>query len=63
MICFNPAFTKMIDGTEKPKIPSKFAIHAVRYNKFRCKYYLDMELKIIAGCFLFICFSTNRDIK
>ena len=26
----------MIDGTEKPKIPSKFAIRAARYNEFRC---------------------------
>ena len=25
VICINPAFTKMIDGTEKPKIPLKFA--------------------------------------
>ena len=24
----------MIDGTEKPKIPSKFAKHAARYNEF-----------------------------
>ena len=24
----------MIDGTEKPNIPSKFAKRAVRYNKF-----------------------------
>ena len=27
----------MIDGTEKPKIPSKFAKRAARYNEFRCK--------------------------
>ena len=26
---------KMIDGTEKPKIPSKFANHTARYNEFR----------------------------
>ena len=26
----------MIDGTEKAKIPSKSAILATRYNKFRC---------------------------
>ena len=37
VICINPAFTKMIDGTEKPKIPLNFAIHAARYNEFRCK--------------------------
>ena len=30
VICINPAFTKMIDGTEKPKIPLKFAIHAAQ---------------------------------
>ena len=24
----------MIDGTEKPKIPSKFSKHAARYNEF-----------------------------
>ena len=53
----------MIDGTEKPKIPSKVAIRAAQYNKFHCKYHLGMELKIITGCFLFVWFSTNRDIK
>ena len=26
----------MIDGKEKPKIPSKFAIRAARYNEFHC---------------------------
>ena len=26
----------MIDGTEKPKIPSKNAKRAARYNEFRC---------------------------
>ena len=36
VICINPAFTKMIDRTEKPKIPSKFAKRAARYNEFRC---------------------------
>ena len=36
VICTNRAFTKMIDGTEKPKIPSKFAKRATRYNEFRC---------------------------
>ena len=30
VICINPAFTKMIDRTEKPKIPLKFAIHAAQ---------------------------------
>ena len=28
----------MIDGTEKPKIPSTFAKHAAQYNEFRCIY-------------------------
>ena len=37
VICINPAFTKMIDGTEKPKIPLNFAKYAARYNKFCCK--------------------------
>ena len=27
----------MIDGKEKPKIPSKFAKHTVRYNELHCK--------------------------
>ena len=30
----NRAPTQMIDGTEKPKIPSKFSKHAARYNEF-----------------------------
>ena len=34
VFCTNPAFTNMIDGTEKPKIPSKFAKRAARYNEF-----------------------------
>ena len=36
-LCFdlrNPASTQMIDGTEKPKIPFKFAKRVARYNKF-----------------------------
>ena len=36
-VLFVSAFNKMIDWTEKPKIPSKFAICAVQYNKFCCK--------------------------
>ena len=35
--CINLAFTKMIDGTEKPKIRSKFAKRAAQYNKLHCK--------------------------
>ena len=37
VICINPAPTQMIDGTEKPKIPSKFAKRAARYNEFGSK--------------------------
>ena len=37
VICINPAFTKMIDGTEKPKISLKFAKRTARYNEFRYK--------------------------
>ena len=44
VICINPASTKMIDGTEKPKIPSKFAIRAARYNEFRSKTQPDQTL-------------------
>ena len=36
-VLFVSAFTKMIDWTEKPKIPLKFATCAVQYNKFCCK--------------------------
>ena len=32
VIGINPAFTKMIDGTEKPKVSTKFAKRAARYN-------------------------------
>ena len=32
VIGINPAFTKMIDGTEKPKVPTKFAKRVARYN-------------------------------
>ena len=37
VICINPAFTKMIEGTEKSKIPSKFAKRIAPYNEFRYK--------------------------
>ena len=36
--CINPALFKMIDGTEKRKIPSKFVLQ--RYNEFRCNFTL-----------------------
>ena len=32
VICFNPAPTQMLDGTEEPKMPFKFAKQAARYN-------------------------------
>ena len=34
----------MIGGTEKPKIPSKFAKRAALYNKFRCKTKICVDL-------------------
>ena len=46
VICTNRAFTKMIDGTEKPKIPSKFAKRAMWYNEFRCNTVIPI---VIAG--------------
>ena len=33
-----PPTTQMTDGTQKPKIPSKFAKHAARYNKLAVKH-------------------------
>ena len=45
VICINPAFTKMIDGTEKPQIPSKFAKLPARYNEFHCKLVLSVISK------------------
>ena len=36
-----PAFTRMVDRTDKPKIPSKFAIRAAQYNEFRCNQFHD----------------------
>ena len=38
---------KMIDGTEKPKIPSKFAKHAARYNEFGYK--ISINVYFIRG--------------
>ena len=46
VICINPAFSKMIDGTEKPKVPSKFAIPAARYNKFH-RNLLNIQVKFL----------------
>ena len=44
-IGINPASTKMIDGTEKPKIPTKFAKRAARYNEFRCNNGFQIPVK------------------
>ena len=35
----------MIDGTEKPKIPSKFSKHAARYNEFGSKPTYSVEMR------------------
>ena len=40
----------IIEGTEKPKIPSKFAKHTVRYNEFHCKITLKKIEKSILRC-------------
>ena len=37
MICINAAPKEMIDGKEKPKIPSKFTKRTKRYNKLGSK--------------------------
>ena len=37
----------MIDETEKPKIPSKFAKHAARYNEFGCE--ISINVYFIRG--------------
>ena len=39
--CINPTFTKTVDRTDKPKIPSKFAIRTAQYNEFRCNQFCD----------------------
>ena len=39
---------KMIDGSEKPKIPSKFAKRTARYNEFRYKCY-ELIQKYLVG--------------
>ena len=42
---FPKRLAKMIDGTETPKIPSKFAKRAARYNEFgypcRIRHYVE----------------------
>ena len=40
----------MVEGTEKPKIPSKFAKHTARYNEFHCKITLKKIEKSILRC-------------
>ena len=59
----------MIDGTEKPRIPSKFAKRAARYNEFGSKpneeFCLSQNLQvcmlwfnfILGSNFLFFCFK------
>ena len=49
VICINPAFTKMIDGTGEPKIPSKFAKGAARYNEFRCNLSASFSYRILCS--------------
>ena len=49
VICINPAFTKIIDGTEEPKIPSKFAKGAARYNEFRCNLSASFSYRILCS--------------
>ena len=34
----------MIDGTEKPKIPSKFAKRTARYNEFRYNVFIAVAV-------------------
>ena len=51
VICINPAFTKMIQGTEKSKIPSKFAKRIARYNEFR---YKITTMEFLVSFFFFV---------
>ena len=52
---------KMIDGTERPKIPSKFAKSAARYNEFGYIYFYK-ESFIHLSWTVFIClFSILRN--
>ena len=37
VICINPALTKIIHRTEKPKLPSKFAKPAAWCDEFHCE--------------------------
>ena len=47
----------MTDGTEKPKIPSRFSKHTARYNEFGCK---SMEYNTaVSGVSLFDDRRTN----
>ena len=47
-ICINwvPQPTQMIDGIQKPKIPSKFTKRAARYNKFSSNSFNNVILLI-----------------
>ena len=61
VICVNPAFTKMIDRTEKPKNPSKFAKHTAWYNKFCC--YGPIVIYLTTGIFFLRRTMTINDYK
>ena len=50
VICINPTFTKMIDGTEKSRIPSKFAKRIARYKEFRYK----TTMEFLVSSFFFV---------
>ena len=51
VICINPAFTKMNDGTEKSRIPSKFAKRIARYKEFR---YKITTMEFLVSSFFFV---------
>ena len=60
MICdlHYPAPSQMIDGTEKPKIPLKFAKHAALYNELAVK---TFDLNLIFTCN--ICLSLMKKLR
>ena len=50
-LCINPAFTKIIEGTEKSRIPSKFAKRIARYKEFR---YKITTMEFLVSFFFFV---------
>ena len=64
VICINPAFTKTVDRTDKPKIPSKFAIRTAQYNvtqPFKCWGHLIEEIRYFYCMYSgldYLCWST-----